>query len=108
MARPNYEKAKGKRALLAQSLFPLGYSHLRIAERSVNSRNFAIARTAFEAALNKTSKSKDPANWTTYHAAFGEVLREIGEREKDDVLLRAAVEAHQTSLRIRQKTKANI
>lgn len=106
IAKANYEKAKGKRALLAQSLFPLGYSHLRIAERSVNSRNFAIARTAFEAALNKTSKSKDPANWTTYHAAFGEVLREIGEREKDDALLRAAVEAHQTSLRIRQKTKS--
>ena len=72
----------------------------------MNTRNLSIAQNALQAALNKTSKSKDPANWAISNAALASILCVIGKREEDNALLHAAVETHQTSLRIRQKTKS--
>lgn len=102
MAKANYEKAKGKRVLESVSLNTLGVYYFNIAERSLDPRSLILARNAFEGALKKTSKSKEPLHWASFQASLGSVLREIGECEKHEGFVREAVRAHQDSLAVRQ------
>jgi hypothetical protein len=62
ITKANYETYKNKSALAAAALRTLGWCHLRLAERSTNDRHLKVARTAFEAAVQKTSKAREPLN----------------------------------------------
>jgi hypothetical protein len=98
IARTNYENHKAKSALAAAALRTLGWCHFRLAERSTNDRHLKVARTAFETAVQKTSKTSDPLNWSDRQDGLGLVLREMGKRAADVDLLRKSVSAHRTAL----------
>ena len=100
LAKANYERAKKKSALAAAALATLGWCHLRLAERSTNNRHLIIARSAFEEAVKKTSKTKDPLNLAIRQDGLGGVLEEMGERDADPELLRLAVRAHRAALEV--------
>ncbi|CAN0279798.1 unnamed protein product, partial [Chrysoparadoxa australica] len=107
LAKANYDhRAKGKKPLEASALFTLGWGHLRIAERSTNDRHLTVAKTAFEAAVSKTNKAKDPVNWSSRQDGLGNVFSEMGLRTADPEQLRAAVTAFRAALEIDLKTNA--
>jgi len=103
LAKGNYARVKTKKPLAAMALYTLGWSHFRLAERSSGESHLNDARRAFEAAVKKTSKAKDPGNWAARIDGLGSVLHEIGERQKDAELLEQAVAAHQAALKVNQQ-----
>jgi transcriptional regulator with XRE-family HTH domain len=107
IAKSNYENHKTRSALAAAALRTLGWCHFRLAERSTNERHLKVARTAFEAAVQKTSKTSDPLNWSARQDGLGQVLLLMGERAADVDLLRKSVSAHRTALdlKINHKSK---
>ncbi|WP_156026843.1 hypothetical protein [Sulfitobacter mediterraneus] len=101
LAKANYDdRAKGKRRLEASALHTLSWCHFRLAERSTKDRHLRIARTAFTAAISKTNKEKEPANWAASQGGLGCVLEEMGERANDPTFLEDAVKAHRASLKM--------
>ena len=95
MAKANCEKAKGKRALEGVSLHALGNGYFNIEERSLDPRSLIIVRNAIEGALKKANKSKEPLQWASFQGSLGNVLQEIGVRDKDEGILLEAVRALQ-------------
>lgn len=100
LAKANFEKSKGKKALEAVALHTLGFCHLRLAERSTNDRHLIVARNAIEASLKKTNRKKDPLNWAVLQDGLGNVLSEKGQRESDPELLGQAIAAHRAVLKV--------
>lgn len=100
LAKFNYERVKTKTGLAVSALYTLGCCHFRLAKRSANDRHLVVAQNAFFAAIKKTSRQKEPVNWSAYQGGLGVVQQELGERTKDEELLRLAVQAHRTALEI--------
>jgi hypothetical protein len=106
IAKANYEDHKTKKARAATALFTLGRCHFRLAERSTNDRHLKVARTAFETAVQKTSKASDPLNWSARQNGIGQVLFVMGERAADVDLLSKSVTALRTALDLAIKHKS--
>lgn len=106
LAQGNYERVKSKKPLATIALFSLGWCHFRLAERSSGDQHLNSALQAFDAALRKTSKSKEPQNWAARQDGLGSALEEIGQRRKDPALLAQAITAHREALRVDQQTKS--
>lgn len=100
LAKANYDRAKNKSALAASALYTLGWCHYRLAERSSNDRHLVVARNAFEAALKKTSKSKELESWAARQNGLGATLLEMGQREGDIDLLQRSVKCQRAALKI--------
>ncbi len=98
IAKDNYERNKTKKALAASALHTLGWCYLRVALRSTHERHLKVAKNASEAALQKTSRAKDPLNWSARQGGLGSVLKEMGARAADADLLKQAVSAHRVAL----------
>ncbi len=64
------------------------------------------ALEAFSAALKKTSKTKEPENWSARQDGIGSVLQEMGERRKDPALMAQAITAQRGALKIDQQIKS--
>jgi hypothetical protein len=106
LAQGNYERVKNKKPLAAAALYTLGWSHFRLAERSKGDQHLNSALEAFEAVVKKTSKTREPVNWSTRQDGLGTVLAEMGERRKDPALLTQAITAHRGALKVYQQTKS--
>lgn len=104
LAQGNYDRVKNKKPLAARALQRLGWSHFRLAERSTGFQHLEAALRAFDVAIKKTSKAKDPDEWAARHGGFGVVLGELGERRKDPALLEQAVVAHRAAIKMDQQT----
>lgn len=104
VARSNWENHKGKRGLEAAALHTLGWCYSRLAQRSTRPRDLELARNAFEAALKKTSKTREPENWAARQNGLGVVLQDMGERAQSADLLRAAELAHRAALEAEAKS----
>ncbi|MEY1554377.1 hypothetical protein AB3Y40_01980 [Yoonia sp. R2331] len=110
LAKANYQdRGKGKRQFEAKALYTLGWCHFRIAERSTNDRHLTIAKNAFEAAIKRTNKAKEPINWSAHQDGLGGTLHEIGKRKADPALLTASVTAYRVALDLDQaENSANL
>ena len=102
LAKANYHKrAKGKKAFEVAALYTLGWCHLLIAQRSTNEKHLTVARNTFEAAVQKTNKSKEPFNWSVSQDGLSSALRELGMRASDPAVLMAAVKAQRAALKVK-------
>ncbi len=103
LAQGNYERVKAKKPLVATAINTLGWCHLRLAERSRGDQHLKFALRSYDAALQRTSKAKDPSNWANLQEGFGLVLQEMGERRKDATLLAQAITVQQEALKVDQQ-----
>ena len=106
LAKANYARAKSKKPLAAAALISLGNCYLRLAERSSNERHLVLAQNAFTAAVEKTSKTKEPLVWAAGKDGLGSALMEAGGRASDPQILREAVAAHRAALAVDIKLKS--
>ncbi|UWQ98038.1 hypothetical protein K3729_11200 [Rhodobacteraceae bacterium S2214] len=107
LAQDNYNRAKTKKPLAANALKTLGWCRLRLAERSSEGHHLINAHRALRAAVQKTSKTKAPQNWSARQDGLGGVLREMGKRERNKDLLKNAVSAHRAALKLDQKSDSD-
>lgn len=105
LAQGNYERVKGK-PLAAAALYTLGWCHLRLAERSSDDQQLNSALRAFDAAVQKTDKAKEPGNWAARQDGLGGALCEIGKRQKDPTLLAQAVTTYRAALKVNLHVKS--
>ncbi|MDB5552915.1 MAG: hypothetical protein JWL86_2899 [Rhizobium sp.] len=91
LAKTNNDAAGGKYA--SYTLFGLGMSYFRLAERSSDPRLLKAAHDALQAALQKTNKAIEPANWVANQCNLASVLVLIGERNRDEAILVEAASA---------------
>tara|TARA_R110000744_G_C19347134_1_gene560015 strand:+ start:506 stop:2107 length:1602 start_codon:yes stop_codon:yes gene_type:complete len=103
LAQSNYERVKNKKPLAASALHSLGWCHFRLAERSSGDQHLYSALHAFDAALKKTSKAKDPSNWSACQDGLGAILHQLGQRQRDVALLEQAVVAERAALKVVHK-----
>jgi transcriptional regulator with XRE-family HTH domain len=106
LAQGNYERVENKKPLAAAALHSLGQCHLKLAERSSGDQHLKSAMHAFDAAIKKTSKLKEPENWAARQGGLGSSLRVMGTRRKDPALLARAVTALSGALTLGQKVKS--
>lgn len=106
LAKDNYARVKTKKPLAAKALNTLGLCHFRLAERSTEDSHLNGSRRAFEMAVKKTSKVKEPEKWAAHLSGLGSALREMGERQKDPALLEQAVAVLRAALKVSQQTNS--
>jgi transcriptional regulator with XRE-family HTH domain len=106
IAKSNYENHKTRSGLAAAALRTLGRCHLRLAERLTNERHLKVARNAFEASIQKTSKAREPLTWSARQEGLGQVLLVMGQRAADVDLLRKSVSALRVALDVDIKHKS--
>jgi transcriptional regulator with XRE-family HTH domain len=96
IAKANNDAASGKYKGLV--LFELGWSYFRLAERSTKRGLIQATENAFQLALQKIDKSKEPLQWAASQGALAMALTEMGLRNRDAAVLRRAVSASRASL----------
>ena len=106
LARINWERSKNKRDLSGFALHSLGAGYARLAERSTRAGDLENAYKTFNAALEKSFKTREPLTWAERQCGLAGVLLEMGERAADAGLLRRAVSAHRAAMDVRQKENA--
>lgn len=106
LAQSNYERVTNKKHLAAFALHTLGWCHFRLAQRSSGDQHLNSALSAFDAAVKQTNKAKEPWNWSASQDGLGQVLLEMGERQKDPALLAQAIIAFRAALKVEQQTKS--
>ncbi len=106
LAQDNFDRVKTKKPLAAAALYTLGWCHLRFAERSSGDQHLNSALRAFGAAVQKTDKAKKPGHWVALQCGLGGTLHEMGQRQKDPMLLAQAVTALRAALKVGQQIKS--
>ncbi len=101
LAKVNYDKAKGP--LKPMALVGLGNCHIALGERAASNRHLRIAIKAFRGVLKRTSKRKDPVNWSNEQNSLGIALHYLGLREHNGVKLRESIAAHEQALTVRTR-----
>lgn len=104
LAKTNNDAASSKHA--AHALYTLGWCYFRLAERSPNDGLLKAAQNAYQAALKKTNKIMEPLSWATYQEGMGQVLTEIGERNRDEDTLRKSNSSFRAALEIQERTNS--
>jgi transcriptional regulator with XRE-family HTH domain len=106
LAQGNYERVKAKKPLAGAALNTLGWCRLRLAERSTGDQQLHLALRAFEAAVGKTNKMKEPEIWSTYQDGLGSALHEFALRLKDPMVWAKSITAHREALKIALQSKS--
>lgn len=101
LAKANNKTANRKEA--AQALYTLGWSHLRLAERSTSRHHLVVARNAFQASVKKTNKAKEPLKWAVRQAGLAQSLQDIGDRNRDVGILRKSVSIFRAALKVERE-----
>jgi hypothetical protein len=106
LARGNYERVKDKKPLASGALLTLGWCHFRLGERSSGDQHLHSAMRAFDAAIEKTDKAKEPGKWSAAQRGRALALTKVGERLSDPSLLALAVTALRQALKVDQQTNS--
>lgn len=105
LAKTNNDAASGKYA--AWALYTLGWSYFRLAERSPKDGLLKAAQKAFQAALQKTNKVKEPLNWVARQDGLAGILQRFGERNRDPDTLRKSISAFRATLKVVEKQNSS-
>jgi hypothetical protein len=106
LAQGNYERVKNKKPLAAAALNSLASCHFRLAERFSGDQHLNSALHAYDTAVKKINKAKEPERWAVSQAGLGAALIQLGERQKDAAPLEQAVTALRAALKVVQQTKS--